>query len=180
MDYAKLIGNWHKKASLQEDPFSGFVFEYLAFIAYLRTQCFTDTSKDRQAIQKLKQSKYLEEKYLRKVESEQLLKGEWESIITELKKKPLRNDSEPDNMRWWNCSNDDPKHKTHDEEGRKTGTIYSPQDWENMVEFLYTIRNNLFHAEKDPKNERDLFLVEHGRKVLKKFVDVLSAESEPR
>lgn len=46
MDYKDLIKNWHNKAS-DEDYFSKFVFEYLAFIASLKTQLYKTVAKDR-------------------------------------------------------------------------------------------------------------------------------------
>jgi len=40
--YYSLIKNWHSKAS-EEDYFSKFMFEYMAFIAYLRTQWLSES-----------------------------------------------------------------------------------------------------------------------------------------
>lgn len=37
--YRALIKNWHRKAG-EQDYFSKYVFEYLAFIAYLKTQLY--------------------------------------------------------------------------------------------------------------------------------------------
>jgi hypothetical protein len=72
MDYKDLIMNWHQKAS-DEDYFSKFVFEYLAFIAHLKTQLYESTDTDRGAIQKLKQNQSLKERYLQKIQSKQVL-----------------------------------------------------------------------------------------------------------
>ena len=44
MGYKDLIKNWHSKAS-DEDYFSKFVFEYLAFIAHLKTQLFESSDR---------------------------------------------------------------------------------------------------------------------------------------
>ena len=44
-------------------------------------------------------------------------------------------------------------------------------DWENMVEFWYTIRNNLFHGSKKLDIERDEFLVEYGYKTLSSLMN---------
>ena len=63
MDYKDLIKNWHNKAS-DEDYFSKFVFEYLAFIAHLKTKIFVSNDTDRNAIQKLKQNPTIKNEYL--------------------------------------------------------------------------------------------------------------------
>ena len=47
------------------------------------------------------------------------------------------------------------------------GVIHDLKDWENMVEFWYSIRNNLFHGAKNPQDERDQFLIENGYKTLR-------------
>ena len=53
MDYFELIKNWHQRASSDttDEYFSKYVFEYLAFIAFLRTQLYPDTKRDVKAIQ---------------------------------------------------------------------------------------------------------------------------------
>ena len=66
MNYNQLIKNWHNKAA-RKDYFSKFVFEYLAFIAYIKTQLFNDVESDRNAIQKLKQDQRIKNDYLRKI-----------------------------------------------------------------------------------------------------------------
>lgn len=42
-----------------------------------------------------------------------------------------------------------------------------------MVEFWYTVRNNLFHGGKNPQFQRDKLLVENSYKTLSPFVDIL-------
>ena len=41
-----------------------------------------------------------------------------------------------------------------------------------MVEFWYSIRNNLFHGTKDPEVERDRKLVEFGYKTLSSLMEI--------
>ena len=53
-NYMDLIGGWHKKAAEGGDYFSRFVFEYLAFIAHLRSNIFYSLTSDRGVIQSLK------------------------------------------------------------------------------------------------------------------------------
>ena len=45
-----------------------------------------------------------------------------------------------------------------------------------MVEFLYLVRNNLFHGQKDAEDERDKFAVEFGYKTLRELAELLLEE----
>ena len=53
----------------------------------------------------------------------------------------------------------------------KDGVLRSTDDWENIVEFWYGVRNNLFHGGKNPSIGRDIFLVKHAYETLKTFMD---------
>ena len=68
MDYKQLIQNWHNKAS-DEDYFSKFTFEYMAFIAYLMTQWFPYADNERKAIQELKRNSKKKKDILKEVMS---------------------------------------------------------------------------------------------------------------
>ena len=57
-----------------------------------------------------------------------------------------------------------------------SGCIRDDKDWENMVEFIYVVRNNLFHGGKDPEDERDQYFVEHAYKLLRPLVEILLNE----
>ncbi len=92
MSYKELINNWHTKAS-EEDYFSKFMFEYLAFIAHLKTQLYSSDLKDRQAIQKLKQDEGIKQRYQQKIQSLNSLKRDWEHIKQELYRVRLGNAS---------------------------------------------------------------------------------------
>jgi len=183
MDYKRLIRNWHARAS-EEDYFSKFVFEYLAFIAYLKTQLYPSrdpkkTITDRNAIQQLKRDRGIKRTYLECIEHNLELKNAWERIKTELDSAPLGNVSRSENVeeiKWWNCSHDNPNQKTENEKKRMSGILHSLEDWENMIEFWYSIRNNLFHGGKDPEVERDQLAVEFGYKTLSELVTPLLNE----
>jgi hypothetical protein len=175
MDYDQLIKNWHTKAA-DEDYFSKFVFEYLAFVAYLKRKKFTNASNDRSAIQRLKQDEVTRDQYFREIEVKPELKGAWGKIVKELKRARLGNASgsadEVQEIRWWNCSQDDFHQKTSEEHERTMGVIHGLDDWGNMVEFWYSIRNNLFHGAKNPQDNRDRLLVENGYKTLQPLVEL--------
>lgn len=57
------------------------------------------------------------------------------------------------------------------EDERPKGRVLSLDDWPNMVEFWYSVRNNLFHGGKEPNIERDVFLVEHAHFTLRQLMD---------
>jgi hypothetical protein len=164
-------GTRHKK-TMQGDYFSKYTFEYLAFTAYIKSRVALDTNTDRATIQKLKRNERLKREYLDKIknDTEFNLQETWIAVIEELKRQPLYNSSRdydyPEIDGWWNISGD-----SIDEESKiEKGVIHSLNDWENMVEFWYGVRNNLFHGGKDPTLKRDLFLVEHAFKTLNTFM----------
>jgi hypothetical protein len=170
LDYRQLINNWHLKAS-EEDYFSKFVFEYLAFIAYLKTVKYipanpSNTYSDRTVIQKLKQDETIKTSYLTKVDEDMRLNVIWQELKCALDRKPLGNVSRTPNqveeIQYWNCSHAELNQKTTEEKTLPSGVLRSSNDWENMVEFWYSIRNNLFHGAKDPESDRDQMAVRTG------------------
>jgi len=178
MDYNQLIKNWHLKAS-DEDYFSKFVFEYLAFIAYLKKKKFTDAINDRNAIQKLKQDESTRDLYLQKNTNNDAIKQSWQKIKKELDRAPLGNVSgngfEVEEIKWWNCSTDQlPSQVNH----VSSGQIRDLNDWENMVEFWHSIRNNFFHGGKNPDDARDQLVIEHGYKTLHPLVEIFLSDNK--
>jgi hypothetical protein len=180
MGYKDLIKNWHSKAS-DEDYFSKFVFEYLAFIAHLKTQLFESSDRDREAIQKFKQKQELKTEYLAKIQTNQLLKQNWEHIKNKLNEIRLgnasRNLNSVEEIKWWNCSHTHLSQQTAEEKQKLKGVIHSLDDWENMIEFWHSIRNNLFHGAKNPENERDQFAVKYGYETLKELMEIMLNDS---
>ena len=183
MNYEQLIKNWHTKAS-REDYFSKFIFEYLAFIAYLKKQKYRENEPnkdtDRNAIQKLKIDTHIKNLYLEKINSKIILKKDWEKIKEELDRAPLGNVSGnqdiAEEIKWWNCSHNQCNQKTGEERRMSNGVIHSLDDWENMVEFWHSIRNNLFHAAKNPKDDRDQLVVKYGYKTLRELMKIFLNE----
>ena len=62
---------------------------------------------------------------------------------------------------------------TDEEKAKEKGILHSLEDWTNMVEFWYSIRNNLFHGAKTNYLNRDKLLVENGFKTLNPLVEIL-------
>jgi len=175
MNYNQLIKNWHSQAA-DEDFFSKFIFEYLAFIAFLKKKEFTHATSDRMAVQYLKRDEQYKNEYLREIQRNIELQGSWEAIRIELSRAPLGNASgneEVQDIVWWNCSQIHLDDQTEEDRNKIKGVIYDWNDWENMVEFWCSIRNNLFHATKNPRDARDQLLVEYGYKTLRPLVEVL-------
>lgn len=174
MNYDDLIKNWHTKVS-DEDYFSRFIFQYLAFIAFVKKKKFTNTRTDREAIQKLKRDCDIKRMYVQKIEGDQNLQNSWSIIINELNQARLGNVNwngvGEEDLRWWNCDNNSFDQKNSDDRQRAAGVVHSLSDWRNMVEFWYAIRNNLFHGGKNPQDERDLLFVTHGFITLRPLVE---------
>ena len=172
-NYDALIIGWHDRAK-RGDYFSKYIFEYLAFTAYLKSRVDLDSNADRTTIQKLKRDERLKKEYLDKIknDTEFDLQGTWIALIEELERQPLYNSSRdydyPEIDGWWNISGD----SINEESKIEKGVIHSLDDWENMIEFWYGVRNNLFHGGKDPTLKRDLFLVEHAFKTLNAFMKI--------
>ena len=184
MEYLDLIKKWHEKAR-DEDYFSKFVFEYLAFIAFLKTQLFESNDSDRIVIQKLKQDLEIKFKFIEKVNSNPLLKQDLQIIKQKLDTIPLGDNSRnlngaAEEIIWWNCSYENTNQKTSQEKNMLSGVLHSIEDWENIIEFWYSVRNNLFHGAKNPENERDQFVVKYGYLTLKELTKVLLENEEIR
>lgn len=171
-NYYPLIEAWHDKAA-EGDTFSRFVFQYLAFIAHVKNNLFYNAQSDRFAIQRLKRDQGIGGEYIKRVINDGDLQQSWNEVITELVNKPLHNSSTdpdyPEVDKWWNSFDDQP----NKDSGLPEGRVHSLDDWPNMVEYWYSVRNNLFHGGKNPNIGRDAFLVEHAFVTLRALVDKL-------
>jgi len=176
--YYSLIKNWHAKAS-EEDYFSKFMFEYLAFIAYLRTQWRTEQEvrsikrngrrvTDRDYIQALKQDQNFSDFWidltLRSTKDKDLVKV-LTGLASFLKREPLRSS----NDLWWNFDGFDLNRRPVT--SKRAGIIHNVGDLKNLIEFWYSVRNNLFHGDKNPSLGRDRELVRFAFLTLHFFVE---------
>jgi hypothetical protein len=177
-DFKEQIKSWHYKA-WEEDYFSKYMFEYLAFIAYLQKEKYQDEWSDRCIIQKLKQDYDIKIQYIDIVNNNLACKASREKVIEELNRIPLWNvsrSSEAKEIGYRNCSHNKVEEKTNEDKIKSTGEIHGLDDWENMVEFRYSIRNNLFHWWKSADNDRDKLVVKHGYKTLRSLVGLFISE----
>ncbi len=174
-----LIKNWHLKA--KEDYFSRYIFEYLAFEAFLKKYKYSEeeiestsgNTKERSYIQKIKNEHgYLEKWVLLVLKNEELGKIVRELILF-LENEPLAPD-----VNWWSCLSFN--YNECSDNGSK-GKILNENDFVNIVEFWYEVRNNLFHAGKNPNNQRDEKLVIYAYTTLAIFFEnVLLPEMEEK
>lgn len=133
--FIESIEGWRGKAKEQKDDFLKFAVEYFAFNALLNLNFFPREEKnDRFRIEELKKEKECKTYCIRYAEK-------WiKELKEELDGKPLIN-------------------LTRSGEDL---TIENIEDWGNIVEVAYRIRNNLFHGSKCSTHERDLKLVGCG------------------
>ena len=113
---------------------------------------------------------------MRIIQTKSSLKRDWKHIKQEFDNLRLgnasRNLNSVEEVKWWNCSHNHIEEQTQEEKTKLKGVIHSLSDWENMVEFWYSIRNNLFHGAKNPENEgrggksQEIWLKRGGNRIL--------------
>ena len=168
-----LIKNWHEKA--KEDYFSRFVFEYLAFEVFLKKYKYSqlDEASERFYIQKIKSDELYIRNWRDLVKTNNELNKIVNEIITFLNNEPLH-----PTKNWWGCS--EFKYSDCNQKDNK-GIILNQDDFVNIVEFWNYVRNNLFHGNKNPNNERDGILVTYAYQSLSIFMEqVVLPEIEKR
>lgn len=155
-DYYDLIMRWFQRSQQEEEMFTKFIFLYISFNAFINQT--REELRERQKIEFLKHDQEAKFFYLQLIQREQNLK----KIIDELKLfldiEPIQNST--DGRNYWVGSN---------------GRLRSENDWENLVEYWYRVRNNLFHGHKVPQFDRDETLVRLAfltlSPLMKNFVD---------
>ncbi|HXK37891.1 MAG TPA: hypothetical protein VJ579_02390 [Candidatus Paceibacterota bacterium] len=167
VDFLKRAIDWHNKANI--DFFILFMVEYLAFVSLIR-QLYRGDGKERSSIQILKAETTVQQHYINQIAKDSVLRGSWLELMNELNDTGLQGDAG-----WWNNSSRNKFIGVRDDRGN----INNQEDWSNMVEVLYQIRNNLFHGTKDPNSIRDQILVRNGYFALRSLVEIL-IENTPR
>jgi hypothetical protein len=171
-DYYNLIKSWHIKAN-NEDYFSKFTFEYLAFIAFITTKKYSEDYislkkgnngrvTDRDYIQTLKLDSEYKQMFIDFIsENKKGIRDTISELYTYLMEKPLIVDD-----KWWNNNS---YISFVNQEG--SGALLSINDYSNTIEFVYILRNNLFHGSKGPEVERDEKLIKFAYIILSFFVE---------
>lgn len=152
MTYKDLINQWFYRAINEDDPFTKYIFLYIAFIAFL-SQRETQTS-DRERVNEVKDDIEARDYYCSLVKEKDDLKNILSNLVAELKKEPIRNSTRVNDANWVG----------------EDGVLDGIEDWENLVEFWYRVRNNLFHGHKAPEFQRDRKLVSFAYKTLQPFM----------
>jgi hypothetical protein len=141
-----LINNWYKKANEDNDTFSKFVFLWFCIEIWITYK--SPGKNQRESVNNLKLGNIQEIKTAYN-ESKRSIDLEISKLVNEC---PIFNDTRP---------------------GEKVN-IVDNNDFENIVEAIYTIRNNLFHAKKDPDDEsRDKPLILLAGNILNSWIDNL-------
>lgn len=154
------VRSWHNRAIEEEDYFVKFIFDYLAFIALI---CYNKDKRDRKLIQELKRDPQVKKEYFSKVNMDKL-----NEIIPILHSRPITNETN-EHDKWWDCDlNHCPQQVSSTD-----GIIHSVDDFQNIIEFVYRARNNLFHGRKGIDFGRDSLIVEYGFHLINPLVDVL-------
>lgn len=156
------VSDWHDRASEEGDYFVKFIFDYLAFIALI---CYNNygNKRDRILIQELKRNGQIRYEYYSIVDTEKI-----NEIIDILSYDPITN--ETNNMdKWWDCD----LNSCSNEISSTDGIIHSVDDFQNILEFIYRVRNNLFHGKKGINFGRDSLIVEYGFYLINPLVEVL-------
>lgn len=100
---------------------------------------------------------------LREIKQDELIKAKFydkmdQKYLAELKRKldekPLQNMNPNGDNRW-------------------DGRLNSVNDFDGVIEFSIRARNNLFHGDKGLDEERDLFAVEAGTRILQPLVEAV-------
>lgn len=174
-----LIKNWHEKA--KEDYFSRYIFEYLAFEAFLKKYKYSEdeirkragNTKERSYIQNLKNDAPYVDRWKSLLQKNGNLNKLMRELISFLNNEPFMLTTN-----WWNCLSFD--HGQCSPNNPK-GVLVHEEDFGNIVEFWYQVRNNLFHAGKNPDNKRDEDLVMYAYNTLSVFMEeVLLPEMEEK
>jgi hypothetical protein len=144
MNYADLIIQWYERSQSESDVFTQFIFLYISFIAFLTQENSGKT--DRGIINSLKDAQDAKLFYISLIQNNAELRTTTKSLISELKKQPIKNDTRPNDTHWEGID----------------GVIQDETVWENLVEYWYRVRNNLFHGRKAPGFQRDRDLVKYA------------------
>ncbi len=139
-----LIGWWKLKGERQADPFIKFFLFYICFDAWLTAESGEDI--DREKIRWF-------------IHNDNCLKEKWQDIQSSETKS------------WLNSLKaDSPIEDMRPRQGGREVCLNDIENLEEVVNFIYQIRCNLFHGSKSPMNKKDANLVEFSGKILEKWI----------
>lgn len=157
MTYEDLIKQWYQRAIKGKDPFTKFIFIYIAFTSFLTLH--EDYLRDRERIINLKNDINAKRYYLSIVRENGDLRKVLLALVDESKRRSVPNLTRENDRNW----------------SGRDGVLNGENDWENLVEYWYRIRNNLFHGQKAPESRRNKRLVNYAfltlQPLMKNFID---------
>jgi hypothetical protein len=109
-----------------------------------------NTQNDRDIINKLKRAGDAKRYYLNLILNDANLRITINELISELRRRPIPNATRLNDNNWIG----------------RDGVIQDENDWENLVEYWYRVRNNLLYGHKAPGLERDRRLVTYAYQTL--------------
>lgn len=140
-----IVLKWYYRAQL--DYFDTYINLFIAYNAWFKK--VTKESKDRAAINKLKERAGIWDEYLAG-ETMIRLTEHLAEIVDITNHTPLENLT-GDNKHW-------------------DGIVKNTNDWQSLIEYWYRIRCNLFHGEKSPEDQREAKLVKLAYESLNIFM----------
>lgn len=142
--YDDLIKQWFKKSQFESDFFTKFIFLYISFTAFLAQKYPRMT--DRETINNLKLDEDTRSLYMLLIRYNPELRATIQELVSKLRKQPIENDTRRNDHNWRGTD----------------GEVRDVTDWENIIEYWYRVRNNLFHGRKAPGFQRDRMLVKYA------------------
>lgn len=100
-------------------------------------------------LREIKQDELIKNRFYNKMDPKYL-----EELKHNLDEKPLQNMDSNGDLRW-------------------DGRLNSVNDFDGVIEFSIRARNNLFHGDKGLDEERDLFIVKTGTRILQPLVEAI-------
>ena len=153
------IKGWFYKS--EPDYFSSFTTLWIAFNAYYKAYYSyrggDRNFNNRRGIDKIKESKEHYELVKELVKKSGDFRRNLRSLAHELKGQPLQNMQNRKELKL-------------PEEALDSNSEISSDFYRALVEIIYTIRNNMFHGDKEIVSERDRRLVELAYKILHGFM----------
>ncbi len=135
--YDDLIKQWFERSKSESDIFTKFIFLYISFTAFLTRR--NPERSDRWIINNLKEAEDARSLYISLIRNNPELRATLQKLVSELRRQPIENDTRRNDPNWTGID----------------GVIRDETDWENLVEYWYRVRNNLFHGRKAPEFRRD-------------------------
>ena len=149
----KLICIWYNRAQEATDFFDRFIYIWIAFEAF--TSNYTERNWPTKVRNILKKDKKMNATF-----SSLMLDKSFSRLVLELQK---------------NCPVWDAREK-YSKNPDSSKSIEDPNDFGEVLEVLYKIRNNLFHGGKRPDIERDKLLVKLSFNIVHVFLDSIISE----